>query len=110
MSQAIFSVLTSAILLFRWTMVSSRLPLVAIRSLPIGIFTELTHSLCKALNLALDWATFPKTDQFNSVVICSFLLKLIPIALSRILNSLLIVIPTICESLLSVLKQVRHTG
>ena len=74
MSQAVSSALTSTILRFRWTMVSSGLPLVAIRPSPIGIFTEWTviTSLSKALNLALDCAIFPKTDQITSEVFWSF--------------------------------------
>ena len=98
-SKQFSSTLTLMILLFRWTMVTSGLPLVAIRQWPIGIFTEWTAitSLSKALNLEFEWATFSKTHHITFEVIWSFLLKLIYIALSCTLSSLLI--PTISESI-----------
>ena len=87
---------------FRWNIISCRLPFIAIPSppWPAGIFTEWTvmTKLSRALNLAFDWATFSNTDQITSPVIWSFLLKLIPIALSFTLTLLLIVTPIISLS------------
>jgi hypothetical protein len=83
-------------------MVSMDLHLVGIPPpLPIGIFTDwiVIISLSRALNLAFDWTTFSNSDHITLGVISSFLQKLIPIALSYTLTSLLIVIPNISELL-----------
>ena len=94
------SALTSITLLSKWAITASILPLVLTRPWPTGIATECTTmtSLSRALNRALDWATFSNTDQMTSSDNWSFRLKLIPIALSYTLTSLRIVRPTISES------------
>ena len=97
------SALNSIMLRFRWAIFASYLPLVlrAVRPKPTGILTEwtTTTNMSMASNLVFDWATFSKILQITNSLNRSIRLKLIPIGLSCTLTSLLLVTPTISDSL-----------